>query len=98
MTGFDRSALAAWLSLAACAEALSPAGVWTIIDDETKKPKSVVRISEKDGVYTGTVEKIFDPAKQDSKCEECAPDDPRRGKPMIGMTTGRALTPPIMAG
>ncbi|MBI3148483.1 MAG: DUF2147 domain-containing protein [Betaproteobacteria bacterium] len=74
------------LSLAVCAEVLSPVGAWTTIDDETKKPKSLVRISEKDGVYTGTIEKIFDPAKQDSKCDECAADDPRRGKPVIGMT------------
>lgn len=89
MTVFVRGAFAffcAWLSLAACAEVLSPVGVWTTIDDETKKPRSLVRISEKDGVYTGTVEKIFDPAKQDSKCDQCAADDPRRGKPVIGMT------------
>jgi uncharacterized protein (DUF2147 family) len=32
------------------------------------------------------VEKIVDPAKQDSKCDECAGDDPRKGKPVIGMT------------
>jgi len=68
------------------AETLSPVGAWTTIDDETKKPKSVVRIGEKDGVFSGTVEKIFDPAKQDSKCDECAADDPRKGKPVIGMT------------
>ncbi|MCC7269824.1 MAG: DUF2147 domain-containing protein [Rhodocyclaceae bacterium] len=77
---------AAGLAGAAPAEVLSPVGAWTTIDDETKKPKSVVRIAEKDGVYSGTVEKIFDPAKQDSKCDECAGDDPRRGKPVIGMT------------
>jgi len=70
----------------ALAEVLSPVGAWTTIDDETKKPKSVVRITEKDGIYSGAVEKIFDPAKQDSKCDECAGDDPRRGKPVIGMT------------
>lgn len=78
--------LAAGLSAAASAEVLSPVGAWTTIDDETKKPKSVVRIAEKDGVYSGTVEKIFDPTKQGSKCDECASDDPRKGKPVIGMT------------
>ena len=71
---------------AALAESMSPVGSWTTIDDETNKPKSVVRISEKDGVISGTVEKIFDPAKQDSKCDDCAADDPRKGKPVIGMT------------
>jgi uncharacterized protein (DUF2147 family) len=78
--------LAAGFAGAAPAEILSPVGAWTTIDDETKKPKSVVRIVEKDGVYSGTVEKIFDPARQDSKCDECAGDDPRKGKPVIGMT------------
>ena len=77
---------AAGLSTAVLAEVLSPVGTWTTIDDETKKPKSVVRIVEKDGVYSGMVEKIFDPAKQDSKCDECASDDPRKGQPVIGMT------------
>ena len=74
---------AAW---AAAADPMSPVGAWTTIDDETKKPKSVVRITEKDGIISGAVEKILDPAKQDSKCEECAEDDPRKGKPVVGMT------------
>jgi uncharacterized protein (DUF2147 family) len=79
-------ALAAGLTLPALAQSMSPVGAWNTIDDETKKVKSVVRITEKDGVVSGTVEKITDPAKQDSKCDECASDDPRKGKPVIGMT------------
>ena len=73
------------ISLAACAQSMSPVGLWQTIDDETKKPKSLIRIVEKDGVVSGTVEKIVDPAKQDSKCDECGADDPRKGKPVIGM-------------
>lgn len=80
------SAFAAGFTLTAFAQSLSPVGTWNTIDDETKKPKSLVRITEKDGVISGTVEKIVDPAKQDSKCDECASDDPRKGKPVIGMT------------
>ena len=79
-------ALAAGLALPALAQSISPVGTWNTIDDETRKPRSLVRITEKDGVISGTVEKIVDPAKQDSKCEECASDDPRKGKPVIGMT------------
>ena len=79
-------ALAAGLALPALAQSMSPVGAWNTIDDETKKVKSVVRITEKDGVVSGTVEKIVDPAKQDSKCDECPSDDPRKGKPVIGMT------------
>ena len=78
-------AFAAGLALPAFAQSMSPAGAWSTIDDETRKPKSQVRITEKDGVISGAVEKIVDPAKQDSKCDECASDDPRKGKPVIGM-------------
>jgi uncharacterized protein (DUF2147 family) len=74
------------VSMGALADPMSPVGTWNTIDDETKKPKSLVRIAEKDGVFSGTVEKIVDPAKQDSKCDECASEDPRKGKPVIGMT------------
>lgn len=74
------------VSMGALADPMSPVGTWNTIDDETKKPKSLVRITEKDGMISGTVEKIVDPAKQDSKCDECASDDPRKGKPVIGMT------------
>ena len=76
----------AGLSMSALADPMSPVGSWNTIDDETNQPKSVVRITEKDGVISGTVEKIFDLAKQDSKCDDCASDDPRKGKPVIGMT------------
>ncbi|MGP1679987.1 MAG: DUF2147 domain-containing protein [Burkholderiales bacterium] len=76
----------AGVSMTALADSMSPVGTWNTIDDETHQPKSLVRITEKDGVISGTVEKIVDPAKQDSKCDECAGDDPRKGKPVIGMT------------
>jgi uncharacterized protein (DUF2147 family) len=78
--------LAANAAMAATSDPMSPVGAWTTIDDETKKPESVVRIAEKDGVISGAIEKILDPAKQDAKCEECANDDPRKGKPVVGMT------------
>jgi len=83
---FCAALLLAAASMPALADPMSPVGTWNTIDDETKKPKSLVRITGSDGVYSGTVEKIVDPAKQDSKCDECASDDPRKGKPVIGMT------------
>lgn len=76
----------AGLSTIANADQMSPVGSWSTIDDKTHQPKSVVRITETGGVLSGTVEKIIDPAKQDSKCDDCANDDPRKGKPVIGMT------------
>jgi uncharacterized protein (DUF2147 family) len=65
----------------------TPVGLWKTIDDETKLEKSFVRISESAGVLTGKVEKIVDPAKQDSKCEKCTDD--RKDKPVLGMTLVR---------
>ena len=76
----------AGISITALADPMSPVGTWNTIDDETNKPKSLVRITEQDGVISGAIEKIVDPAKQDSKCDACAGDDPRQGKPVIGMT------------
>jgi len=82
-------ALVAALSLglfAAIAHAqATPAGLWKTIDDEAKKEKSLVRISESGGVYTGKIEKLLDPAsKQDAVCEKCTDD--RKDKPVLGMT------------
>ena len=66
------------------AQAMTPVGLWKTIDDETKQEKSLVRISESGGVLTGKVEKILNPAKQDSKCEKCG--DARKDQPVLGMT------------
>jgi len=62
----------------------SPAGLWKTIDDETKQEKSHVRLTEAGGVLTGKIEKIVDPAKQDSVCDKC--DDARKGQKVLGMT------------
>ena len=62
----------------------TPAGLWRTIDDETKQEKSYVRISEAAGVLAGKVEKLLDPAKQDSKCDKCS--DARKDQPVLGMT------------
>jgi uncharacterized protein (DUF2147 family) len=63
----------------------TPAGVWKTIDDETKKEKSLIRITEAGGVYTGKLEKLLDPtAKPDAVCDKCTDD--RKDKPLVGMT------------
>ncbi len=69
---------------------MSPVGVWKTIDDETKKEKSLVRIKESNGVFTGTIEKFLDPAtKPDEVCDKCTDD--RKGKPVMGMTIIRNI-------
>ena len=77
--------LLAGAALSAAAQATSPAGLWRTIDDSTKKDKSLVRIVETSGVYTGKVEKIVDPdSPKDAVCKNCS--DERKDKPVVGMT------------
>jgi uncharacterized protein (DUF2147 family) len=80
------AALALVLAAAAGAAAAqaTPVGLWKTIDDETKQEKSVVRITDANGVLSGRIEKLLDPAKQDAKCEKCTDD--RKDKPVTGMT------------
>jgi uncharacterized protein (DUF2147 family) len=69
----------------ALAQSASPVGVWKTIDDGSKKEKSLVRIVETNGVFTGKVEKLLDPATQpDAVCKECS--DERKDKPILGLT------------
>jgi uncharacterized protein (DUF2147 family) len=62
----------------------TPAGVWRTIDDETKKERSTVRITETGGVFTGKIEKLADPTRQEAVCDQCT--DARKGQKVIGMT------------
>src|SRR6266568_4826414 len=63
----------------------TPAGLWKTIDDETKKEKSLIRVTESGGVFTGKLEKLLDPtAKPDAVCDKCS--DERKVKPLVGMT------------
>jgi len=74
------------LSAAALAQHASPVGTWKTIDDETGKPKALVRITEDAGILTGKIEKLYRPADQDQNptCVKCS--DTRKGQPIIGMT------------
>jgi len=62
----------------------TPAGLWRTIDDDGKTEKSTVRITVTNGVYTGKVEHITDPAKANEKCVKC--EDDRKDQPIVGMT------------
>ena len=63
----------------------TPAGLWKTIDDESKKEKSLIRITEAGGMFTGKLEKLLDPsAKSDAVCDLCTDD--RKDKPVVGMT------------
>ncbi len=85
---FSIRSIAAALALAGAASfahaQATPAGLWKTIDDDTKQEKSLVRIAESGGVYSGKVEKLLDPAKQAAVCDQCS--DERKGRPILGMT------------
>ncbi len=75
--------------LAAQAQA-TPAGLWKTIDDASQKEKSLVRIREVGGVYSGTIERFLDPeTRADVVCDKCT--DERKGQPVLGMTILRGL-------
>jgi uncharacterized protein (DUF2147 family) len=76
-------------SAAACAQ-MSPAGLWRTIDDDIRQEKSLVRIKENAGVFSGAIEKLLDPTvKPDAVCDKCS--DERKDKPLIGLTILRNL-------
>jgi len=88
MTRHRRHAIAAMtlglFGALAHAQVATPAGVWKTIDDETKQERSLVRITDAGGAYTGKIEKLLDPTKQASVCDKCS--DERKDKPVLGMT------------
>jgi len=65
---------------------VSPVGTWRSIDDNTKKERSIIRISDQNGQLQGVVEKLFDQPGDDPAhlCKECKGE--RKDKPIIGMT------------
>ena len=63
------------------------AGLWRTIDDATGKVRSVVRIDEHGGTYSGTVEQILLTLPDDDpqhRCVHCTGE--RKDQPVVGMT------------
>ncbi|WP_425257713.1 DUF2147 domain-containing protein [Rubrivivax sp. RP6-9] len=61
----------------------TPAGLWKTIDDDSKQEKSLVRIVDAGGSFSGRIEKLLDPTKQDAKCDKC--EGARKNQPVTGM-------------
>jgi uncharacterized protein (DUF2147 family) len=57
-------------------------GTWYNVDDEDGKPKSHIKIYEKNGKLEGEVIKLL-PAATTSICNEC--EGKNKGKPIVGM-------------
>lgn len=88
---FGLASLALLLASTAMAQAPSAVGRWTTIDDETKKPKSVVLIWEENGKLFGKIEKLFrEPnEEQNPLCDKC--EGKLKDQPITGMTILRDL-------
>jgi uncharacterized protein (DUF2147 family) len=61
----------------------TPVGLWKTIDDSTGQDKSLVRLSDSDGVLTGRIEKLLHPSRPNPLCDKCRDD--RHGKPITGL-------------
>src|SRR5438105_13226829 len=84
------SIVALVLSASAFAQA-TPVGLWKTIDDDTKKEKSLVRITDTGGLLTGKIEKFLEPAsKPDAVCDKCS--DERKDKAIVGMAIVHTAT------
>lgn len=83
--------LSVLFATSALAQAPSAVGSWTTIDDETKKPRSVITIWEEDGRLFGKIQKLFRAPNEDPNpvCEKC--DGALKNKPILGMVILRNL-------
>ncbi len=73
------------LPLLAYAQQDPALGLWRTIDDDTGKAKSLVRITQANGEYSGRIEKLFrEPdQEQNPRCDKC--EDSRQNQPIVGM-------------
>jgi uncharacterized protein (DUF2147 family) len=70
------------LATAQAADPQSPAGQWKTIDDKSGKPKSIVQITEDNGVLTGKIVELLEGATEKT-CGKCEGD--LKDKPLVGM-------------
>jgi uncharacterized protein (DUF2147 family) len=64
----------------------SAVGLWEQVDEKSGQPESWFRIAERNGVYEGTIVKMFLKPGEDPNwaCDKC--EGPDRGRPVLGLT------------
>ena len=67
----------------------SPVGVWRTVDDNTHKPRGLIRLYEENGEIFGRIEASLDPKEAKEVCEKC--DGERKNKPVVGMVVMRHM-------
>jgi uncharacterized protein (DUF2147 family) len=86
-TVFQTALLALLLSAPlAHADEPSPVGLWQTIDDVTKKPTALIRITEQNGQLQGRIEKLIvaPGANANPPCSACT--GARKDQPVVGLT------------
>ncbi len=84
------SVLVLWATTAQAQEpaSASPLGLWRTIDDTSGQARALVRITERDGVLLGRIERLLlEPP--DAVCEACPGE--LKGRPVVGLTILRGL-------
>ena len=65
----------------------SAAGLWEQVDEKTGAAESWFSIAEKDGIYTGTIVKMFqkpgDPPPESWRCTKC--EGAKKNAPVLGL-------------
>ena len=88
-TSITASIMMAALAIAGSAIArdgnYTPVGTWKTIDDASGKPKSLIVITENNGVLQGKIEKLLRGPEEDQnpKCDKCK--DANKDQPIIGL-------------
>jgi uncharacterized protein (DUF2147 family) len=85
LAAFAITALLSIAPLAPVFAADTPVGLWKNIDDETGKPKALIRITENEGAFQGQIEKLYREPNEDQnpKCDKC--EGARKDQPIVGM-------------
>lgn len=73
-------------------------GLWQSFDNNTGAPRAEIRITEKEGVLTGRIERNLLPQTPNTVqvCDKCTDD--RKGTPLIGMELVRGVKATDEAG
>ena len=76
--------LVAWSLFTQAAPIDSPVGLWKMFDDRTGTPRALIRVTETNGEFQGTIEKGLRPGEDENTvCEKC--EGPRHGQRLFGM-------------
>ena len=91
--------LVAWSLLAQAGPLDSPVGLWKTVDDRTGTPDALIRITETNSEFQGTIEKFLRPGEdENSVCEKC--EGPRHNQRLLGLAivTGMKKQGDVYAG